>query len=80
MKIKEYIETEMHLRARAEYTSRDEKNGVYLQGVMSLKQALEAFRTFGEVRQVQQYIKGKRKTVWTREKKWNELELYLIDK
>lgn len=70
-----YIETEMHLRARAEYEDRNHKNGVYLQGIMSLNQALRAFQTFGEVRLIQQYVEGKRKVVWTKENKWGELEL-----
>lgn len=70
----EFIETEIHFRARAEYTGRNNKNGIYLQGVMSPQKALEAFRVFGEIKVIQQYVEGKRRTIWTSGRGWNELE------
>ncbi len=74
IKLKDYIEKERHLRARAEYSGRNSQNGIYLQGVMSLQQALTAFQTFGKVKLMQEYIDGRRVTLWTGKGKWSKLE------
>lgn len=65
MNYQECIESKGHLRARAEYDNRD---SLYVQGVMSLNEALTAFQTFGRVTLVQQYVNGKRVEVWERGK------------
>ncbi len=77
MNCQRYIKTQIHLRVRAEYEGRDHKNGVYLQGMMSPQQALKAFQTFGEVREIQQYFNGKRVPVWRRSEGWGPLEVKL---
>lgn len=77
MKLREYIETEMHLRARAEYEGRNHKNGIYLQGMMSPQQALNAFQVIGDVKEIQQYFNGKRKIVWRKGENWKGLEAIL---
>jgi len=77
MRNEKYIKTQMHLRARAEYEGRRHKNGIYTQGMMSPEQALEAFQTFGEVKEIQQYFNGKRIVVWRKGSGWNLLEIKL---
>ncbi len=72
VKMRGYIETERDLRVIAQYENR--KNGIYIKELTSLQKAMKFFREFGEINSMDQYVKGKRITVWDKLIGWNQLE------
>lgn len=56
------------MRVRAEFFDR---SSVYMQGVLSLEEALSAFRNISiRVSKMEVYKEGKRETIWTTEYGW----------
>ncbi len=73
--IDEYIKERRELRLQGTYYARKQ---IYLQGNLSLQEALLAFRAMGDVQIIQACSKGIRRTVWDKRLEWGRLENNLL--